>query len=153
MLSVLPGVAFPIGQRHALPQDAGNAPIEKHCPRVIFVTCTSRWTEDTYRGVPKFTVSAGCTKKLGPRTKETMSLGEGPCWHSGVSLLSCRTASCSATLLCFCVVFLPALMDLQWAWLQSPQSHAGQSHQGQVLEKRPSLAWCLAQSGCLMNIY
>lgn len=79
MLSVLPGVAFPVGQRNALPQGAGNAPIEKHCPRVIFVPCPRRGTRDTYRGVPKFTVSAGRTKKRGPKTKGTVSLGEGPC--------------------------------------------------------------------------
>lgn len=153
MLSVLPGVAFPVGQRNALPQDAGNAPTEKHCPRVIFVTCPSRWTKDTPSRCAQVHSQRRLHKETRSKDHGNHEPGGGAVLALRVSLLSYRTASCFATLLCFCVAFLAAFMDLQWAWLQSPQSHAGQSHQSQVLEKRPLLARCLAQNGGLMNVY
>lgn len=134
------------------PVGHGNTPTLKPSRWVLFVTDIGRWTKDTYRSSQvRFRVSAACTKKSA-RSKDQghVSLGAGLGQHLGV----CMTASYFAAPLFFRVGFLVAFMGgpamsvaavtARSLWLCPP---------GPGLEKRPSLAWYLAQNGCLMNIY
>lgn len=83
-----------------------------------------------------------------------MSLGVGLGQHPGVCPLAYMTASYFAAPLFFRVGFLVAFMGgpavsvaavtARSLWLCPP---------GPGLEKRPLLAWYLAQNGYLMNIY
>lgn len=59
MLSILPWVA----------QDAGDTPTVTPSPWVLSVTDTGSWAKESYRSVPRFTVSAACTKSA--RSKGT----------------------------------------------------------------------------------
>ena len=59
MLSILPWVA----------QDAGDTSTVTPSPWVLFVTDTGSWAKESYRSVPRFTVSAACTKSA--RSKGT----------------------------------------------------------------------------------
>ena len=120
-------------------------------PWVLFVTDTSRWAKESYRSVPSFTVSAACTKESA-RSKAREPGGRARPAPRGLPsdprdcFLLCRPVM----LLCriSCGIYAPAVslaaVTARSRWLCPP---------GPGLEKRPSLAWYLAQNGCLMNIY
>lgn len=130
-------------------------PLQKHCPRVIFGTHTRKWTKDTHRSVPKFTVSAACMEKKPARSEDQGNLesggGEVPVLGGLPSVLQDHPSlGHPVRFLCCisCGISGPAV-----GLATSPPSHAGLDLQSQVLEMQSSLAWLLAQNECLMNIY
>lgn len=62
-------MAGPYNREEAL-LDVDDTPAEKHCPRVMFVIHTNKWTKDAYRRMPRFSVTAAHTGKKPARSKK-----------------------------------------------------------------------------------
>ena len=113
---------------------------------VLFVTDSGRWAKESSRK----SVLPARRSLLGPRAREPGGRA-GPAPRGLPSdPRGCFLLCCPVMLLCriSCGIYGPAVslaaVTARSRWLCPP---------GPGLEKRPSLAWYLAQNGCLMNIY
>lgn len=128
--------------------------MEEHCPRVLFLTHTSRWTHDAHKSGPGFSVSTACTGKKPSRSEEqgTVSWGRG---HLTALRWPFRPAGSSLTcrpVIPLCGVSL-SLPGCAVGLTKAPPSRPGHSLQRRASETQMWPAGCVAQSGCLMNIY